>query len=246
MNYDKLTKDELKTLLIARDEQIRKMCIEQANSTHSDGNVCLDTVIIIPNCEVTIHFSKYIDQNNIVTIDVTGWNLGNVKRLDNAFEFCSSLQNIVGLEHLNVSNITSFYSMFHGCVSLETVNVTGWDTSNIKNMNMMFTNCRKLKTIIGLNTWNTSNVTKMNQMFMDCKMIDTLDLSDWDVRNVDNMNGMFQGCIHLTLLKILNWEVSKCKCLHMVDECNNKLLVICKNRVLKDNIMKTLQFKYNG
>lgn len=239
MNYDKLTIDELKTLLQVRDEQILQMC----NDSHSTSNEHLNSnAIIIPNCDVTIHFNQYIIHNNIVTIDVTGWNLGNVKHLDNAFEYCSSLKNIVGLETLNVSNVTSFYSMFHCCVSLETINVTGWDTSNAKNMSSMFGDCRTLKNIIGLDTWNTSNVTRLNQMFYDCKMLETLDLSDWVVLNVVNMNSMFRGCTSLVLLKILNWNInSKCTGSYMVKGCSPKLLVICKSKILKESIMRTMK-----
>ena len=56
--------------------------------------------------------------------------------------------------------------MFSGCISLESLDLSGWDTSNVKIMPGMFFNCRNLKSL-DLSGWDTSNAHKEN-MFFDC------------------------------------------------------------------------------
>ena len=47
---------------------------------------------------------------------------------------------------------------------------------------------------LDLSSWNTSNVKDMRCMFMDCIKLKSLDLSGWDTSNVDFMLNMFNNC----------------------------------------------------
>jgi surface protein len=97
---------------------------------------------------------------------------------------------------------TSFSRLFYFCNKLISLDVTNWDTSNVTNMEEMFFENYKLKTITGLETWNTSNVTTMNKMFDGCSLLTSLDLSNWDTSNVTNMTRMFGDCKGLTEVKM--------------------------------------------
>ena len=60
-------------------------------------------------------------------------------------------------------------NMFWNCENLESLDLSGWDISNVKNMSMMFMRCSGLKSL-DLSGWDTSNVEIMcmSGMFSDC------------------------------------------------------------------------------
>jgi len=65
------------------------------------------------------------------------------------------------------------------------------DTSEITDMSYLFTFGRK--NFNGdISEWNTSNVTNMKMMFTDSNF--NGDISKWDVSNVTDMSYMFENC----------------------------------------------------
>ena len=85
-------------------------------------------------------------------------------------------------------------AMFQQCNELEYLDLSNFDTSNVKEMRLMFNECHKLKEIKGINILNTENVTNMMGMFLECKVLEYLDLSNFDTSNVKYMNCMFNEC----------------------------------------------------
>ena len=75
------------------------------------------------------------------------------------------------------------------------------DTSNVTNMDSMFSTCTNLTTIPQL---DTSNVTNMNAMFYTCTNLTTI--PQLDTSNVTNMGNMFKSCYNLTTIPQLNGE----------------------------------------
>ena len=53
------------------------------------------------------------------------------------------------------------------CTNLKSLDLTSFDTSNVKYMSLMFANCEKLKSL-NLSGWNTSNVKDMIGIFDSC------------------------------------------------------------------------------
>ena len=100
-------------------------------------------------------------------------------------------------------------SMFEGCSKLETLDLSGWDTSKVTNMRCMFFGCSALKQLNLSGKWNTSSVTNMERMFDNCKNLTSLNLSNFDTSNVTGMRSMFYGCTGLTSLDLSNWDTSK-------------------------------------
>ena len=63
--------------------------------------------------------------------------------------------------------------MFEGCKYLESIDLSSFDTSNVKNMQWMFYDCYNLKSL-DLSTFNLSNVETMYAMFSGtCKNSNT-------------------------------------------------------------------------
>ena len=82
---------------------------------------------------------------------------------------------------------------FYGCHKVQALDVSRFDTSNVKNMSWMFYSCDTLPGL-NLSRFNTSKVTGMNYMFAGCKNITALDLSNFDMSQVKDMQGMFSKC----------------------------------------------------
>ena len=95
--------------------------------------------------------------------------------------------------------------------SIETLDVSNWDTSNVTNLKQLFSGCKKLTTL-DVSNWDTSKVTDMSYMFngewVDGLNLTTLDVSSWDTSKVTNMSYMFDKCQNLTTLDVSNWNTS--------------------------------------
>lgn len=116
------------------------------------------------------------------------------------FADCSSLES-VDLSGLDTSEVKNMDGMFEDCSSLESVDLSDLDTSNVKNMSRVFYGCSSLVSL-NVSGLNTSNVTGMFWMFEGCSSLESVDLSDFDTSNVTSMRSMFSGCSSLTTLKL--------------------------------------------
>ena len=100
--------------------------------------------------------------------------------------------------------------MFNKCESLEYIDVSKFETSNVENMRQIFFRCEKLKELKGINNFNTIKVTNMSSMFEECEELEYLDLSNFNTSNVTNMEFMFKRCYKLKEIKgINNFDISK-------------------------------------
>ena len=100
-----------------------------------------------------------------------------------------------------------FISAAYSLSTLKTLDLSGWDVSNVTNMSGMFYNCTSL-TSLDLSGWNTSSITNMEDMFYNCGSLTSLDLSHFDTSNITDMSNMFWGCASLTSLDLIGWNTS--------------------------------------
>ena len=129
-----------------------------------------------------------------------------------SYWFCEDftlLKEIRNIENLDTCNVESMDSMFLGCVNIEELDLSSWDTSSVTNMNAVFNmnNENKLKNI-NLAGWDTSNVTNMMRMFNECSQLTSLDVTGFDTSNVTNMMNMFNECSQLTSLDVTGFDTS--------------------------------------
>ena len=80
------------------------------------------------------------------------------------FNKCSSLKEIyfINVDTIQVINLSA---IFQNCNELEYLDLSIFNTSNVKYMGWMFNECHKLKEIKGINNFNTSKVTNMRVNF---------------------------------------------------------------------------------
>ena len=74
---------------------------------------------------------------------------------------------------------------------LKSLNLSGFDTSNVTNMSYMFSSCSGL-TSLDVSSFNTTNVINMDSMFHACESLTSLDVSNFDTSNVSNMSMMLE------------------------------------------------------
>ena len=141
-----------------------------------------------------------------------------IKNLDvSLIEDLSILFNSIadGVESLDLSGwktsgVKNISYMFYGCKDLESLDLSGWDTSNVTDMRWIFCVCEGLKSI-DMSGWKTFNVKNMSNMFYDCTNLKSLDLSGWDIYNVEDMSVMFSYCENLESLDLSGWDTFKVK-----------------------------------
>ena len=83
-------------------------------------------------------------------------------------------------------------NLFDGCSSLESIDLTSFDTSRTEDMSFLFNNCTSLETIDMI--FDTSNVESMESMFSNCENIKTLDLSSFSTEKCSNFDNIFENC----------------------------------------------------
>ena len=117
-----------------------------------------------------------------------------------------NVKEFVGLSNLNTSQVTNMSTMFVGSDAKE-LDLNGWDTSNVTDMNGMFYDCEKLEKV-NVKSFNTENVTNMADMFFYCHHLHILDLSNFKTPKLETAYLMFIQC-PLYYLDIRNFGNSK-------------------------------------
>lgn len=99
--------------------------------------------------------------------------------------------------------------LFSYFLSLESADLSRFDTSLVTKMGSMFRYDKELESLTGLDTFDTSNVTTLSYMFKDChRIIDLNDINSWDVANVTGFYAMLNRCYDITNLDLNNWDMS--------------------------------------
>lgn len=104
--------------------------------------------------------SSFTNCKALVSVDLRPLNLGNVRLCPFVFAGCSSLKTIDGVSDIGKANPYRIEESFLGCSSLESLDLSGWNTSYAVMDNgqvvRLFDECPNLRSVkIGSNwTWN--------------------------------------------------------------------------------------------
>ena len=100
----------------------------------------------------------------------------------------------IDISYWDVSNVKSMYDMFFACNKLKLAgDLSKWDVSKVTNMSGMFCGCNELEFIGDISKWNVSNVTNMRHMFKGYNNFNQ-NISNWNVSSVRNAGDIFHGC----------------------------------------------------
>lgn len=112
--------------------------------------------------------------------------------------------NKLNLDKWDISQCTDTSNMFKGC-NLSGIDISGWDTGNVQNMNNMFEYAINVGDI---STWNTSNCRQMRGTFKNYDG-DIPDISSWDTSSLTTGKGIFAFCYSGTP-DISAWNLDNC------------------------------------
>ena len=216
-NLDGLILDELHALGLNNDVKLVDNTLSMPNRTDNYSN-------LIENAMFNGTVAKYTATNNN-TFPIFNEGIkykSNIIKNKEVYEYVLILEdkeqlpssisfrdksNLLTVEYLNISNVTTMNSMFNGCSKLTSLDVSDWDTSKVTNMSYMFYNCNNLISL-DVSNFNTSNVTDMSYMFNGCNLT-SIDVSNFDTSKVTNMSYMFYYCSKLTSIEgIGEWDTS--------------------------------------
>ncbi len=101
----------------------------------------------------------------------------------------------IDLSDIDVSELDDLSETFIW-YKFKTIDISGWDTSNVKVMTQMFYGCDELEDIIGIEDIDIKNVVYMAYMFADCPKLDITDkIKDWEIDpSVVWATNMFRDC----------------------------------------------------
>ena len=162
------------------------------------------------------------DFRSLVSID--GLYKLNTSLMTNAeyfFYYDRSLQSL-DLSNFDTSNCTDFFCMFMYCYNLIELDLSSFDTSKVTTMNKMFCECRILEKI-NLSSFDTSKCRSFMSMFSYCYALKSLDIKHFNTERVDYMNSMFNHCESLESIDVSNFDTSNVE--DMNDMFSNCLLI---------------------
>lgn len=172
------------------------------------------------NCTIT--HCMFQDCKALPTLDLRKFQTAKVDNCAYMFQNCESLNPLqVDNTKFTFDAATTMEHMFDNCNKLETVDVTGFKTSNVTTMAFMFYLCQSLDSV-DVTKFDTRKVTNMESMFRQCNVLPNVDVSHFETDIVTTMDYMFAGCYQLQALAVEGWNVEKVQTMdYMFEACWN-------------------------
>ncbi|HBI5902257.1 TPA: BspA family leucine-rich repeat surface protein, partial [Listeria monocytogenes] len=133
---------------------------------------------------------------------------GNVIAGSSLRSFFDGMQNLTAiqnLDRLDTSNVRDMYRMFMNTHSLSSVDVSNFDTRQVKDMSEMFYGTGI--DALDLSSFDTSQVTNMNGMFF-LSNLKQVNLANFDTSQVTDMGSMFSRA-NFTSLNLSSFNTSQ-------------------------------------
>ncbi len=139
------------------------------------------TLTIYPRCTVddfgnsstqnTIAYAiKYTSANSIKLVVPKETYLKLNANSSGLFEGCEKIIS-ADLSGFDTSDVSNMQAMFRDCSSLKTLDLSSFDTTSVQNTATMFYNDNVLTTVYVSNTFNTSSISDDTSMFTNCTSI---------------------------------------------------------------------------
>ena len=126
---------------------------------------------------VTEMHAVFWSANSLTELDVSNWDVSKVTKMSALFGVCQKLQ-MVDLSNWDTSNVTTMSQMFAYTNSLKTIKgLSDLNTSNVTDMSGMFNDTEAIK-LIDISGWDTRKVTNMNHLFRYIMSVETLNINN--------------------------------------------------------------------
>lgn len=137
--------------------------------------------------------------------DVENWDVSKVT--DFSFMFNISNLKSINLSNWNTSNATTMGAMFQGCANLESINfIKDWDISKVTDISYFGNGLNKIKEPLDLSNWDTRNLKSITYAFNRCYALESIDVSNWDLRSCTSADRFMQLSTSLKKLDLSTWK----------------------------------------
>ena len=181
---------------------------------------------ILSNKNIQYHFNESLYPDNVYINEIK-------QDIVNYSYYFNQTDNFVEL--VWNKTINSCQHMFKGCTSITEIDLSYFDSSQLRSTHAMFYRCNLL-TSINFSNFDTSKVTDMYGMFCSCSSLLSLDLSNFDTSIVyrstisSGMEIMFAGCTSLTSLNLSNFNTSRVvRMFEMFKDCKSLKYINLQN-----------------
>ena len=187
--------------------QIESITIEKTNVVPSDAKYNKDISSKQDGSVMLWYTDK--DNNSLYEVSIGSEN-GSLEANTNGSGMFSYLDNVdtLDLTGLDTSNMTSMSYMFYNSNSLKSINLSNFNTSKLLYANNMFNGCTSLESL-DLSNFNTSKVTNFSNMFRDCQKMKEINLSNFDTSSATIFANLFHNCSSLTTLDLSSFNTNK-------------------------------------
>ena len=138
---------------------------------------------------------------DLVEIDLTELNTGNVETMEDIFSDCYNLR-YVNTKNLYTPKLKSISGMFSGCSSLISIDLSSIKAKELEDISRLFEKCENLVDININNNFVSLNIINMYFTFSRCTSLTSINLNNFRTPNVKNMYGLFYLCSSLKELYI--------------------------------------------
>ena len=146
----------------------------------------------------------FANLSNLIEVDFTNFFFSYIESMNYMFCNCSNLEKIIFNDNINTERLGFLEGTFFGCKSLKSLDLSMFDTSNVRTMSSMFYDCSSL-TSLDLSTFVTRYVSYMENMFNGCNKLKYVDISNFDTSLTESMINLFYGCHNLIYINFTNF-----------------------------------------
>ncbi|MBO7598961.1 MAG: BspA family leucine-rich repeat surface protein [Bacteroidales bacterium] len=140
------------------------------------------------------------------------------------FNGFKNLTEIVDIKNLKTDAVISFKGMFQDCSSLQSVDVSGFNTAKATDLSCMFRRAA-IKTL-DLSNFVTDKVTDFDSMFEGCSSLEKLDVHSFDTKSATSFWCMFIDCSNLKELDLSGFDTkNNPRTGHMFQGCSNLITI---------------------
>jgi surface protein len=184
-----------------QDKRIKKLVFETGSAVNSG------TELQMPGSDYKI-FANFDAAEGVMTVSTQASEMFTSRDASCMFQNFQQVAEIVNLPALNTSKAKTMKKMFSqdttSAAKLVTLDLSGFDTSSVTDMDSMFFSARYL-TELDLTSFDTSNVKDFTSFLNRCQRLTGINLSSFDIKAAETMEYMFANCPKLVSLDLTSF-----------------------------------------
>ena len=151
-------------------------------------------------------------------------------------DYDENMKNVISIDlsHFDLSLVSHFEKMFYGCSSLLSINLSDFKVSSFVNMRSMFEGCVSL---LSINLTSNKKITLLNgaNMFKNCLSLRLIDISNFILTIISNSTDMFDNVNNLKYIKLIDVE-DRMSIIKKSPLNEIKNLIVCQKKEFITNI----------